>query len=421
MTATEVLALVSVGVLLILAGFFGASETALTRMNLIRAMHLEEEGRPGSRRLVELMRRPAGFLNLVLLLTLVVQLTGTSIATYVIERHVAGGIGVLISSIVMTALIFVAAEVAPKTYAIQHSDRTALFVAPLVSGLNRLLQPLVKVLIFLGNALTPGKGLPSGPFVTEEDIRAMVDVAEDEEAIEPEEREMVHSVFEFGDTVVREVMKPRPDIVAVEVGRSLRHVLSIIVKTGYSRIPVYDGDLDNTVGLVFAKDVLKELHGGRTTEVALREILRPAVFVPESKKVAELLREMQKFKRHMVIVVDEYGAVAGLATIEDLLEEIVGEIVDEYDREEPNVEPIDETTFRVNARLPIDELNELLEADLPDTEWDTVGGLMLGLMGRVPSEGDRVSFQGLSFTAEEVKGRRIGKVLVAKVVPEARE
>jgi CBS domain containing-hemolysin-like protein len=266
----------------------------------------------------------------------------------------------------------------------------------------------------MANVIMPGKGLPQGPFVTEQELKALAEVASDEDEIEEEEKELIHSIFEFGDTIVREVMVPRPDIVAVEVSSSLRDVMDIVVEHGYSRIPVYRESLDDIVGVIYAKDVLKSMHQG-SGDVTLEELVRPARFVPESKKCAELLREMQRKKFHIALVTDEYGSIAGLVTLEDLLEELVGEITDEYDTEQPQMVPVGEGKFRVDGRMPIDELNDKLDVELPDEEWDTVGGLMMGLLGAIPSEGQEVSYDDLSFKAERVQGRRIERVLVSRV------
>jgi CBS domain containing-hemolysin-like protein len=354
----------------------------------------------------------------VLLLVLVVQFFATALFTSVLSRLVGGGLGVAIAATAMTILTFIFAEVAPKTYAVQQTDRAALAVAPFVYVLTRLpvLGPLTRLLIAIGNVVTPGKGLKSGPFVSEEEIRALVDEAERDEVIEEEEREMIHSIFEFGDTILREVMVPRPDMVAVPVTTSLQEVLELILRTGFSRIPVYQRDIDDIVGLAYAKDVLRRLHDGQADK-PLADILRPAPFMPESMRAAECLREMRRRKSHMVIVIDEYGGTAGLVTIEDLLEEIVGEIADEYDSEEPNVEPLPDGDYRVNARLGIDEVNELLDVELPSTEWDSIGGLLFNLVGGVPREGQEVEFQGLRLRAERVQGRRIGRVRIHRLSP----
>jgi CBS domain containing-hemolysin-like protein len=418
LTAADLWTLVLVLVLTAVAAFLAAAETSLTRMSRARAIHLAEEQRRGAAQLLRLVEQPARFLNLVLLLVLVVQVFATALFTSVLSRLVGGGLGVAIAATVMTILTFIFAEVAPKTYAVQQTDRAALAVAPVVYVLTRLpvLGPLTRLLIGIGNVVTPGKGLKSGPFVSEEEIRAMVDEAERGAVIEEEEREMIHSIFEFGDTILREVMTPRPDMVAVPVSTSLQEVLELILRSGYSRIPVYQDDIDNVVGLAYAKDVLRRLHDGQADK-PLADILRPAPIMPESMKAAECLREMRRRKSHMVIVIDEYGGTAGLVTIEDLLEEIVGEITDEYDQEDPNVEPLPDGDYRVNARLGIDEVNELLDVQLPSTEWDTIGGLLINLVGGVPREGQELEFQGLRLTAERVQGRRIGRVRIRRVAP----
>jgi CBS domain containing-hemolysin-like protein len=413
LTAGDIWTLLAVLLLTLVASFLAMSETAITRTTRVRALHLEEEGRRGARQLLALVEQTARSLNLVLLLVLVVQFTATSLFTSVMERLVGGGLGVALAAVIMTLVTFIFAEVAPKTYAVQQTDRAALTVAPVVYWLTRLpvLGPLTRLLIGIGNIVTPGKGLKTGPFVSEDELRALVDEAEREEVIEEEEREMIHSVFEFGDTIVREVMVPRPDMVVVSASQSLEQVLEVILRTGYSRIPVYGRDIDDIVGLAYAKDVLRSLHDGHPDK-PLSEILRPAPVMPESMRAADCLREMRRRKSHMVIVIDEYGGTSGLVTIEDLLEEIVGEIADEYDREEPNVEPLPNGDYLVNARLSINEVNELLDVELPATEWDSIGGLLFNLVGDVPREGQEVEFQGLTLRAERVQGRRVGRVRI---------
>ena len=404
------------------AAFLAMSETALTRVSRIKVLQLVDEGRKGSERLAKLLDDPPRFLNVILFLLLVVQLAGASLAT-LLANHITHSYGWIISTFGMTFLIFVFAEAAPKTYAIQHPERVALRVTPVVSALTRVpgLQSLIRALVVIANIVTPGEGIKRGPFVTEAEIRTMAEVAAEEDAIEEEEKEMIHSIFEFGDTVVREVMVPRPDIVAVDIETPLDDVLELMLEKGFSRMPVLDDDdMNKILGLVYAKDVMRRLHksrgarNGRRESKKLKDLLRKAMFVPESKKVADLLREMQAKRTHMAIVVDEYGDTDGLVTLEDLLEEIVGEIEDEYDRDEPQVKPIDDNTLLVNGRLPIDELSELLNVELPDAEWDTVGGLMAGLLGQVPTRGQEVRFDGLTFRAERVQGRRIAQVWIHK-------
>jgi CBS domain containing-hemolysin-like protein len=253
-----------------------------------------------------------------------------------------------------------------------------------------------------------------GPFVSEGEIRSMAEVGSEEGSIDEGEKQLIHSIFEFGDTIVREVMVPRPDVIAIEHDRKLRDVQALVLEHGMSRIPVYREDLDDVVGIVFAKDVLKALHQGRA-DMPLADVVRDARYVPESKKVAELLREMQQEKFHLALVTDEHGSVSGVVSLEDLLEELVGDITDEYDLDEPELVPLGDGVFRVSGKAAIDDVNDLLEVELPDEEWDTVAGLVLDLLGRIPKQGEEVRFQGLRFRAEEVVGRRVATVVITRL------
>jgi len=421
MEGRDWLILAVVVVLLITSGIFAMAETAFVRMNRIRALTLEEEGRKGAQRLVALMEKPETALNLVLLFLLITQLTAATLVGVLVEGRF-GGYGVLVGTVVEVIAFFVLAEVAPKTYAVQHTETAALRVAPLLWVITHFppLRILSRLLIGLANVMLPGKGLKEGPYTSEEEIRTMADVAAQEQVIEREERRLIHSIFEFGDTVVREVMVPRTDMVAVEDDSTVDAALEKAIKAGFSRLPVFTENHDNILGLVYLKDIVRKVRENGTG-ARLRDLVRPAVFVPEQKRVAELLREMQTEKFHMAIVVDEYGGTAGLVTLEDLLEEIVGEIVDEYDVEEPRVEQLADGSLLVAGRTSIDEVNEVLDVELPATEWDTVGGLMFNLLGHVPVEGESVAFDDLVFKAERVQGRRISKVRIERTVPEAAE
>jgi CBS domain containing-hemolysin-like protein len=248
----------------------------------------------------------------------------------------------------------------------------------------------------------------------------MADVAASEQAIESQERHLIHSIFEFGDTLVREVMTPRPDMVAVEADDTVAAAIQQAIDRGFSRLPAYESSTDNIIGLVYLKDLVSLDRAGRGSD-PVRVAVRPAVFVPEQKRVAELLREMQQKQFHMAIVVDEYGGTAGLVTMEDLLEEIVGEIADEYDRDEPQLERLGDGELRVPGRTPIDDVNDELDVELPSDEWDTVGGLLFNLLGHVPEEGETVCFQGLEFRAERVQGHRIVTVYVRRKETEEHE
>jgi putative hemolysin len=320
--------------------------------------------------------------------------------------------------VVEVVLFFVFAEVAPKTYAIQNTERAALLVTPLLHFLTTFLplRLVSRALIGLANIVLPGRGLREGPFVTEEEIRTMADVAAEEQSIESTERRLIHSIFEFGDTLVREVMTPRPDMAGVEADCTVVAAMQQAIDHGFSRMPAYEDSMDEIVGLVYLRDLVTLDRAGKGAK-RVRDTVRPAVFVPEQKRVAELLREMQQEHFHMAIVVDEYGGTAGLVTMEDLLEEIVGEIADEYDRAEPHLERMADGSLRVPGRTPIDDVNEELDVELPDDEWDTVGGLVFNLLGHVPEEGETVCSEGLEFRAERMQGHRIVTVRVRRLEP----
>jgi CBS domain containing-hemolysin-like protein len=406
-------------VLVVFGSVLAVAEASLTRMTRVRAIALREEGRRNAAILEEIESQPPRFLNSVYLMVTIVQ-NGSAILVAILVERMWGSVWVAVASILFSMAYFVFVEAMSKTYGVLHSDRAALALAPVVWALGRILALPTRALIGLSNFLLPGKGLKQGPFVSEEEIRSMAEVGHEEGVIEAGEKELIHSVFEFGDTLVREVMVPRPDMVAAPLDSGMQAVLDLMLRHGYSRIPVYRGSLDEIEGVVYAKDVLRHLHAGKEG-VRLETIMREPYFVPETKKGSDLLREMQKRRVHIAIVLDEYGSTVGLVTIEDLLEELVGEIADEYDREEPQMEPVDENTYRVNGRLSIDDVNELLDVELPHDEWDTVAGLMYGLLGAVPTQGEAVSFDDLEFTAEKVQGRRIAKILIRRREPQFEE
>jgi CBS domain containing-hemolysin-like protein len=322
----------------------------------------------------------------------------------------------------MIVVSYVLVGVAPRTLGRQHAATIALRTAGLTLGLTRVLGPLPRLLILVGNALTPGRGFREGPFASEAELRDLVDLAEESRVIESNEREMIHSVFELGDTLAREVMVPRPEVVFIERGKTARQAVSLALRSGFSRIPVLGENEDDVVGVVYLKDLVRRVHEGREGD-KVEDVMRPATFVPDSKPVDELLREMQAQQVHVAVVIDEYGGTAGLVTIEDILEEIVGEIADEYDREAPRVEDLGDGRLRVTARLPVDELADLLDVTLPeDDDVETVAGLMARALGRVPIPGATCTVEGLTLTAESAKGRRnrIGTVLVARSADKAR-
>jgi putative hemolysin len=416
MTTVDAVLGIAALVLIGAIGLISMAETALTRMNLIKALTLQEQGRGGSDKLARLMEHPERWLNPLLLLNLTCTLVTATLVEYV-AHDLFGTWGIVIATAFEVVFIFAVAEAVPKTWAIQHGDRTALWLAPVVSALSALppLRVLARALIAIANLVIPGRGLERGPFVSEQELLTMADVAVVEDVIEGGERALIHSIIEFGDTVVREVRVPRPDMVAVEADKTVGEVLELAITEGYSRIPVFEDGIDDIIGIVFTKDLMRAARDTDTDD-PVRTVARPAHFVPETKRVAELMREMQSEKFHMAIVVDEYGGTAGLVTLEDLIEELVGEIVDEYDVEEPLIEWLPNGDSRVNARMPVDELNDLLHARLPESDdWDSVGGLLLNLLGHIPANGESIEVAGWLLTAERVQGRRIGRVRLTRV------
>ncbi len=414
---------VVVAVLLVaMAFFFAMMEAAHGRLSRVRTDVLVRERRRGAASLALIVAEPARYLNVLLLIRTICELLATALVVVVfLDRIPSRGEALLIATLVMVVVSYVAVGVSPRTLGRQHADRVALASASFVVRITRVLGPLPKLLIWFGNALTPGRGFREGPFATEAELRDLVDLAQESKVIQDEERAMIHSVFELGDTIAREVMVPRTDTVFIERTKTLRQALSLALRSGFSRVPVVGEGLDDVLGIVYLKDLtlrIHEYHEAESTE-RVESVMRPATFVPESKPLDALLREMQRDQIHIAVVVDEYGGTAGIVTIEDVIEEIVGEIADEYDREAPPYEQLNNGAFRVSARLPVDELGELFGLEIEDPDVDTVGGLLAKTLGVVPIPGAHIETHGLSLTAESTAGRRnrIDTVLVSRVEP----
>ncbi len=414
--AEDVLLIVVIAALLAASGVLAMAETSLVRMNRIKAKSLVDERKRGARTLSRLIEDPAHFLNPILLLVLICQLVSATLVGIVAE-HLFGPLGVLFGIVFEIVVIFVFFEAVPKNWAVQHPERAALLSAPLVSALIRFppIRWLSAVLIGLANRIIGTRGEEPGDvhhsYITDSELKAMADVAHEEKVIEHEERTFIHSIIDFGDTVAREVMQPRPDMVTVEADATVRDALESALSAGYSRIPVEEDGIDDIIGIAYAKDLVRAERVGQAGQ-RVRECVRPAKFIPESKEVSDLLREMQEEKFHMAIVVDEYGGTAGLVTLEDLLEELVGDIVDEFDVEQPTVERCDDGSVLVSALYSVDDADDLLGAHLPRGTWDTVGGLLLDRFGRVPNRGEQVEVDGFRLTAVDVRGRRIERVRI---------
>jgi CBS domain containing-hemolysin-like protein len=416
--------LVIAGALVVLAGVFSAADAALTTYSRARAEELVGEGRAGARRLVALLDDRARYLNTAILLRLLCETGAAVLLTLVVLRWYDGSVWptILTAAGVMLVVSFVVIGVAPRTLGRQHPDRVAPVAATFLTVATRILGPIPQLLILVGNAITPGRGFRTGPFSTETELRELVDYAEASAVIESGERAMIHSVFEFGDTIAREVMVPRGDVVYIERYKNLRQTLSLFLRSGFSRVPVIGENLDDIVGFAYLKDVVRRDFEDPDVEFTQRvdEVMRPALYVPESKPVDALLSEMQASRQHIAVVVDEYGGTAGLVTIEDLLEEIVGEITDEYDAEQVETESLDDGSVRVSSRFPIDDLDEVVGIHVEDEDVDSVLGLMAKHLGRVPIPGSHVEAHGLRFVAEAATGRRnkIESVLVSRLAGE---
>ena len=412
-TAADAWMLATIALLLFVTMLLAGAETALVRMPKTRAQGLAADGRKGAGALVDLVD-DAQYVNAVLLVLLVCQLVQATLVGVVADR-LWGVTGVVIATAVNVIVVFVVATSLPRTWAVLNPDRAALAAARPIRALVRFspLRIASRALIGLTNLLLPGKGLARGPYVSEEELLAVAELGVEEGVIEEDERALIESIIEFGDTVVREVMVPRPDMVTVAGDFRVADVMEVMLLNGYSRLPVCGDGIDDVVGLAYAKDLMRAERDGKEGR-PVAELARPARYVPETKRVPDMLREMQGEKFHMAIVVDEYGGTAGLVTLEDIIEELVGEIVDEFDVEDPIVEPLPGGGVRVDARTALDEVNDLLHADLPEGDWDTIGGLLYGQLGHVPVEGESVQVDGWQLTAQRIQGRRIGRV---RIVP----
>ncbi len=420
---TTTISFLLLGFLFIFRIFLAAAELSLSSVSRIRLLQLADEGDTKAQMTLDLTQKSKEFLSVLLLMTLLAD-TGMAAIAAVLAAEVLP-FGPAIATGLVTMALFIFAEMIPKTFAVNNPERIAGLVVRPVSWLTKILYPLSFIFIRIANffvTLLGGK-IVRRPFVTEEEIKMMVNVGVEEAEIEEDEKEMIHSIFEFGDTIVREVMVPRPDMVVVESGAAMEEVLEQVVTAGHSRIPIYENSIDNVIGLMYAKDLLTFFNKplAEREKAAIKKMMRPAYFVPETKNISKLLKEMQQKQTHMAIVLDEYGGTAGLVTIEDLLEEIVGEIFDEYDLEEAMVEVLSHNSYRIDGRAPMDEVRELVGVDLPEYGGETIGGFVYDLAGHIPARGEIVEYNSLRFEVEKVVGRRISKIIVIKKESEVAE
>ena len=409
--------------LIALGGLFAATDAAISTVSIARVQELVREERPGAGALFKVMSERPRYINLVVLLRTACEITATVLLVVFLYDNFGLDWALFGAAVAMVLISFVVIGVGPRTLGRQHAYTIALATALPLQVISVLLKPIPRMLVLLGNAITPGRGLRNGPFASEIELREVVDLAQQRGVVAADERRMIESVFELGDTPAREVMVPRTEMIWIESDKSAAQATTLAVRSGHSRIPVIGENVDDIVGVVYLKDLVQRTFsspdGGSNTKVS--QVMRPAVFVPDSKPLDALLREMQRDRNHMALLVDEYGAIAGLATIEDVLEEIVGEIADEYDQAETApIEDLGDKRFRVSARLPIEDVGELYGVEFDDDlDVDTVGGLLALELGRVPLPGAEVVSHGLRLHAEggrDHRGRvRVGTVLLSPV------
>jgi putative hemolysin len=412
--------------------FFAASEMAIVSVRQARLKPLIDEGNKAAVLVSKFLEEPSRLLSTIqigitfagfLASAIGAQSLSSSLAIYLKSLNipvVSASAGV-IATITVTAIIgfftIVLGELVPKRLALEKSEKIALAVARPIRILFKIVSPAVRMLAFMTNfiaKLLGGSNDFDNSQITEEEIRMMINVGEEKGIFQETETNMINSIFEFDNTAAKEVMTPRTHIIAVNIDATVDEILEIVVEENFSRIPVYENSIDNVIGLLYVKDLFALIRKSTEWEISLKDLIRPAYFVPEYKKIDELFKEMQKSKTHIAIVIDEYGGTAGLITIEDLLEEIVGNIFDEYDDVVLEYEQIDEDTYLVDGLLGISEINDIMRLDLPEEEFDTISGMILSLSGKMPEVGEEVEYEDVSFRIEEVDDKRISKIKIQK-------
>jgi CBS domain containing-hemolysin-like protein len=403
-------------VLVLAAGLFACADAALSAVSRARVEGMVRSNQAGARQLLAVVAERPRYVNLLLLLRLSCELAATVLVTVACLHLIAPGWAGLVAALGMIVVSYVLVGVGPRTLGRQHPYSVGVIAAGPVRALGTVLGPLSRLLILIGNAITPGRGFREGPFSSEVELRELVDMAQERGVVDADEREMIHSVFELRGTIAREVMVPRTEMVWIEVDKSVRQALALSLRTGYTRLPVIGDSVDDIVGVVNLKDLVRAGMESTPDNLTVGELMVPATFVPDTKRLDDLLREMQLSRNHMAIAVDEYGGTAGLLTIEDILEEIVGEITDESDTDDrPPVEHLDDGSIRVSSRLPVEDLAELYGVELDDADVETVGGLLAQRLGRVPLPGAEAEIAGLRMFAEGGKDSR-GRMRITSVV-----
>lgn len=403
---------------LILIAIASAVQTAITNVSALRLRQLMEGGVPRAQAIKDLLDSPQRFPATLVFVNTICLIAIGSLALYA-SHALTEWWAHLLAVFVAAVLVLVFGIAVPKALAVRNPERAALVLYGPINWIRRIVTPLVTVAGMVARPfvrLFGGRTAPAGPFVTQEEMRMMVDVGEKEGVIQQQEEDLIHSIFEFGDTVVREVMVPRPYINAVEDTTTINEAADRALQSGHTRLPIYKETIDTIVGVATALDLIKMLRTGRGKE-PVTKVIRPIYYVPETKKVDELLRDLQKSHMHMAIVVDEYGGTAGLVTMEDLIEEIVGEIQDEYDTEPQMIERVNEYEIRVDARVPLDDINELLGTDWDSEDSDTIGGFVYEGLGRIPMPDDQVSIGDYVISVLSMEGTRLKQLSVVRTTP----
>lgn len=428
-------------ILICINAFFAASEIAILSVRQSKLKPLIEKNNKSAVIINKYLEEPSKFLATIQIgitlagffasalsaKTLAVRLGDVLRKTNIILlNQFSDTISFILITVIIAYITLVLGELVPKRMALQKSDKIALFAAKPMAFISRITFPIVKLLTYSTNLavkLLGGSIKYDSQQITEEEIRLMINVGEEKGVIQETETEMINSIFEFDDTIVKEVMTPRTDMIVININADMEEILNVIVGEHFSRIPVYMDTIDNIIGILYVKDLFGIIKKDGELEISLKDIIRDANYVSEYKKIDVLFRDMQKSKNHMAIVIDEYGGTAGLITIEDLLEEIVGNIFDEYDDEILEFEKVDDNIYIVNGMLSLDEVNHIMDMDFPeeDLEFDTISGMVLSLSGKMPEVGDEVEFDGAEFRIEEVEDKRITKIRITKSINEDEE
>ncbi|GGE73064.1 hemolysin family protein [Priestia taiwanensis] len=399
-------------ILILLSAFFSSAETAFSSVNRIRLKSYVDEKRRGSKNALYVTENFDKSLSTILVGNNIVNIAASAIATALATKFFEGAEGILVSTVVMTILILIFGEILPKSLAKENAESFSLRISGILVFLIRILSPVTYIFVAIKNGVTKlFKNKDSEPLVTEEEIKAMVEISEEEGVIDKEEKELITRTLEFNDILVAEVLKPRIDMVAVEVNQSVEEIRDLFLEERYSRIPVYEDNIDNIIGILSDKQFFSYLVQNR--DITIRKLVRTPIYVVESMKISTLLPELQKNKSHMAIVVDEFGGTSGLITLEDILEEIVGDIWDEHDETIKNVTELSPNLYEFNAQLPLDDFMEMMDLeDDDDSGYHTLGGWIFEKFERIPKTGEQLHYKHLTITIREVQNRRINKVLV---------